>query len=186
MGIGLTVEETKVFCEALYNLAKGNSRIKGPVKIDFSGDNNAVSFGARRSFVKPSGAASGRLAQTIIIEPVISAEDVAKISLQTQADQSVFFCSAILTSKDALILAHMLRYDYHEAFYQREFLITPRKSSRSSLPNMGEKPEPGSDNASFERLSLKTALASDSARVRSGLVSFSIRFESFIGIYSSR
>jgi hypothetical protein len=146
MGIGLTLEETEVFCEVLYNLAKGNLRTKDPVKIDFSGDNNAVSFGARRSYVKLSEAASRRLAQTIIIEPVISAEGVAKISLQSQADQSVFFCSAILTSKDALILAHMLRYDYHEAFSNQKFRMIPRKSSRSSLPNMGEKPEPGSDS----------------------------------------
>src|SRR6516162_6882466 len=44
----------------------------------------------------------------------------------------------------------------------------------------------GFEQEVHEELSLKTAMASDSARVRSGLVSFSIRFESFIGIYSSR
>ena len=37
-----------------------------------------------------------------------------------------------------------------------------------------------------EQLSLKTEMALDSARVRSGSVSFSIRVESFSGIDSSR
>jgi hypothetical protein len=47
MGIGLTLEQTEIFCEALYNLAERNSRTKGPVEIEFGGDNNAKAFGAR-------------------------------------------------------------------------------------------------------------------------------------------
>ena len=146
MGMGLTLEETEVFCEELYNLAKGNSRTKSPIEIQFTGDNNAKAIGARVSYVQRSEAGSHRLAMKITIEPGTSAEGAAKISLQTQEGQTVFFCSATLTSKEALILAYMLRCAYHEAFQQREFIMTPRKSSRSSLQNVGEKPEPGADS----------------------------------------
>lgn len=139
MGIGLTLKETEVFCEALYNLAKQNFRAtKTPVEIKFSGDNTGTY--ARASYVKRSEANERLLALAITIEPAISTEGIAKITLQTQAQDNAFFCSAILSPQDALILSYILHCSYLGTYHM--FARDHQKPSRSSAQS---KPEPESD-----------------------------------------
>jgi hypothetical protein len=106
LGIGLSLDEAKVFCEALYNLAKQNSRTEDRVEIEFSGDNSTRVLGAPLSYAKSTKAGSRRVRLQITIEPVISTEGVAKVTLQTLAEDK-FFCSAVLSGQDALILSYI-------------------------------------------------------------------------------
>ncbi len=108
MWIDLTLDEGIGFCEALYNIAKQNCRTKDRVEIEFSGDNNTKRLGEPISYVKNSQAVYRREALTITIEPVIPKEGVAKVSLQSRAEEK-FFCSAALSDKDALLVSYMLR-----------------------------------------------------------------------------
>jgi hypothetical protein len=120
--ISLNLDETEVFCKTLYGLAKGNSETNGPIEIAFSGDNKSESF-APKTFVKRSaeGWDCQHLAMSITIEPGTSKEGVVKVTLQTQGEFR-FFCSAVLSAQDALILSYMIRCGYVDAFgdYLRE------------------------------------------------------------------
>lgn len=100
--------EISKLCEALYNVSKQNCRTKDRLEIEFSGDNNTKRFGEPISYVSSSEAIYRREALTITIVPAISKEGVAKVSLQSQAEEK-FFCSAVLSDKDALMVSYMLR-----------------------------------------------------------------------------
>ncbi len=135
MCISLTLDQAEVFCETLYNLAKRNSETKGPVEIAFTGDNNSEPF-APKTFVKRSEESWGcrHLAMSITIEPGTSKKGVVKVTLQTQGEEQ-FFCSAVLSAQDALILSYMIRCGYVDAF--RDYLREQERSER-------KKPEPES------------------------------------------
>ena|ERR1700726_3669436 len=135
----LTLDEAEVFCETLYNLAKGNSATKGSVEIAFTGDNNSEPF-APKTFVKRSEEGWGcrHLAMSITIESGTSKKSVVKVTLQTQGEDQ-FFCSAVLSAQDALILSYMIRCGYVDAFRDR---LRERKRSERN------KPEPGSNRSS--------------------------------------
>jgi len=62
---------------------------------------------------------------------------------------------------------------------------SPRQLDQEIIPFLSAQAKTA-HKAEIARLSLKTEMALDSARVRSGSVSFSIRVESFSGIDSSR
>jgi hypothetical protein len=122
MGIGLTLGESKLFCETLYNLAKQNSERNGSVEIAFSGDNGAKPFGGRESYFKRTKLGKRRSNLTITIQPTASTEGVAKISLTDQTKETAFFCSAILSAQHALIFSYMLRCSFTECLemYRRD------------------------------------------------------------------
>jgi hypothetical protein len=131
MGLGLALGEARVFCKALYNLAKQNSPAKDSVEIAFSGDNSAKEFQSRTSYVKRSQAGESRLALTLKVEPAISKEGVAQITLEAQAKDNVYFCSANLSAQDALILSYILRCSFMDTFdaYSRDLLFSSYDSS---------------------------------------------------------
>jgi hypothetical protein len=130
IGISLNLEESEVFCEALYNLAKQNSETKGRVEIAFSGDNNAKALGAPIAYFRRSQADRGRVPLTITVEPVKSTKGVAKVTLQTPVNEKLF-CSAVLSAQDALILAYMVRCGYVDAFREKLWLDDFRSRART-------------------------------------------------------
>jgi hypothetical protein len=115
LGIGLNLEEAEVFCEALYNLAKQNSETRERVEIAFSGDNNAKAIGAPKAYLKRAQVDRRRVPLAITIDPVNSVEGVAEVTLKMPAEDK-FFCSAVLSAQDALILSYMIRCGYVDAF----------------------------------------------------------------------
>jgi hypothetical protein len=123
MGIGLALGEARVLCEALYKLANQDSDAKAPVEIAFSGD-NAPEFKSRTSYVRRSKV-EARFPLTIKIDPAVSIESAAKITLETQAKENVSFCSANLTAQNALILSFILRCSFMQAFdcYGQDLLL---------------------------------------------------------------
>ena len=118
LGIGLNLEEAEVFCEALYNLAKQNSETKERVEIAFSGDNNAKAIGAPRAYLKRAQVDRRLVPLAITIEPVNSTEGVAEVALK-MPDKERFFCSALLSAQDALVLSYMIRCGYVETFHEK-------------------------------------------------------------------
>jgi hypothetical protein len=136
--ISLTLDESGLFCETLYNVATRNSETKGPVEIAFTGDNNSEPF-APKTFVKRSAEGWGcrHLAMSITIEPGTSRKHAAKVTLQTRAEGQ-FFCSAVLSGQDALILSYMIRCAHVDAF--RNYLRDRKRSER-------KKEEPESNRA---------------------------------------
>jgi hypothetical protein len=119
MCISLTLDEAEIFCETLYNLAKRTSETKEPVEIAFSGDNNSEAF-APKTFVQRSevGWRCSHVAMIIKIEPQVSEKAVAKVTLETRAEDQ-FFCSAVLSSQDALLLSYIIRCSYMYAFHRK-------------------------------------------------------------------
>jgi hypothetical protein len=118
IGISLKLEQAEVFCESLYNLAKQNSETRERVEIAFSGDNNAKAFGARKAYLKRAPM-DRRLEQlAITIEPVNSTEGVAEVTLKMPAEE-MFFCSAVLSAQNALVLSYMICCGYVEAFHEK-------------------------------------------------------------------
>jgi hypothetical protein len=118
MGISLKLEEAEVFCESLYNLAKQNSETKERVEIAFSGDNDAKAIGAPRAYLKRAQVDRRPVPLAITIEPVNSTEGVAEVALK-MPDKERFFCSALLSAQDALVLSYMIRCGYVETFHEK-------------------------------------------------------------------
>jgi hypothetical protein len=115
IGISLSLEEAEVVCETLYNLAKQNSETTERVEIAFSGDNNAKAMGAPRAYLKRAQVDRRRVLLAIVFEPLDSPEGVAEVTLKMPAEDN-FFCSAVLSAQNALILSYMIRCGYMDAF----------------------------------------------------------------------
>jgi hypothetical protein len=130
LGIGLNLEEAEVFCEALYNLAKQNSQLKEQVEIVFSGDNNEKNIGAPKSYLKRAQTDRRRVPLAITIDAVNSTEGVVEVTLKMPAEDK-FFCSAVLSGQNALILSSMIRRDYMGAFKVKMQADDFRKRERS-------------------------------------------------------
>jgi hypothetical protein len=118
IGISLNLTEAEVFCESLYNLAKQNSETKERVEIAFSGDNHAKAIGAPRAYLKRAQVDRRLVPLAITIEPVNSTEGVAEVTLK-MPDEEKFFCSAVLSAQEALILSDMIRCGYEDAFHEK-------------------------------------------------------------------
>lgn len=115
MGIGLNLDEAEVFCEALYNLAKQNSETKERVEVVFSGDNSAKATDGPKAYLKRGQADRRRVPLAITIDPVNPTEGVAEVTLKMPAEDK-FFCSAVLSAQNALVLSYMIRCGYMDAF----------------------------------------------------------------------
>ena len=129
MGISLNLKEAEVFCEALYKLGKRNSETKERVEIQFSGDNNAKTYGAPGACIIRSGTARC-VPLTITIEPVNATKWVAKLALQTPAEDK-FFCSAVLSAQNALILSYMVHCGYVGSFLYKRKVEEFRRRART-------------------------------------------------------
>jgi hypothetical protein len=118
IGISLNLEEAEVFCESLYNLVKQNSETKERIEIAFSGDNNARAIGAPKAYLKRAQADRRPVLLAITIDPVNSVGGVVEVTLKMPGEER-FFCSAVLSAHDALILSYMIRCGYVDAFQEK-------------------------------------------------------------------
>lgn len=132
MGLGLAFGEARLICKVLYNLAKENSPAKDTVEIAFSGNNSTKEFHSRTSYVKRTEAGENRLAVTLKVEPATSKKGIARITLEAQAKENVYFCSANLSAPDALFLSYILRCGFMDTFaaYSRDLQFSNYRCQR--------------------------------------------------------